>query len=541
MVNLLATDWIVVATCLSLVIFVWAMNRSNVASTKHAGFVLENSVSHSRFLPSPGHKFAYTTLSVLVSVDALEQHSLDLGRGWLFGYGGLWARLTGIRPEPYLNVGSSTIRQKLEHILRLHGHEEHLQDAWMMTMPSYLGFEGINPLTVYFCYNADDLLWLIVLEVRFAAFYLLLTLIEAWLAQIHNTFGESHVHVLEVNRASADAAQDTPFQYQWTFPRAFHVSPFNDRGGFYVVSATVPQEMAYTSTTPHPDIRVDLYTAHSRSRVPQPDELKLRARLKAVRSRPLTATNHLIALSRAPFTLLLSFARIAKEAWFIHYGAPRLDVFIRPEPVSGNTGATRWQSESSMERLARRSVEGFLKKRLELCDIAVRFVPSDASAQETLFASANTPTTRSLDVSYQSFEMFKTLLETPSAAHALLLSKGIFQVSSESLFLEVFSLPSSIPAPRSFRQRLRASPVPASVELPIPPKHFLDFNSTLTQAACTLFMLSLWQGLEQIERLAFSALRARPVAGEEPWKRWERGMGIVQPARPTLGSVQSRD
>jgi DUF1365 family protein len=40
-----------------------------------------------------------------------------------------------------------------------------LEDAWMMTMPSLLGFKGINSLTVYFCYNAEGELFVTVLEV----------------------------------------------------------------------------------------------------------------------------------------------------------------------------------------------------------------------------------------------------------------------------------------------------------------------------------------------------------------------------------------
>ncbi len=38
----------------------------------------------------------------------------------------------------------------------------------MLTMPSYMGYEGINPLTVHYCYEKDgerELAW-VVLEVR---------------------------------------------------------------------------------------------------------------------------------------------------------------------------------------------------------------------------------------------------------------------------------------------------------------------------------------------------------------------------------------
>ena len=59
------------------------------------------------------------------------------------------------------------ILEKLRRVVSARGYDgDELYDAWMLTMPSYLGFEGINPLTVYFGYKVDGSLWLVVLEVR---------------------------------------------------------------------------------------------------------------------------------------------------------------------------------------------------------------------------------------------------------------------------------------------------------------------------------------------------------------------------------------
>lgn len=75
----------------------------------------------------------------------------------------------GIRPEAYLHapesshsdsdgVRESTIREKLNAILRRFKIDpSDVEDAWMLTMPSYLGLEGINPLTVYFCYKGNGI------------------------------------------------------------------------------------------------------------------------------------------------------------------------------------------------------------------------------------------------------------------------------------------------------------------------------------------------------------------------------------------------
>lgn len=136
-----------------------------------AGYVLECNVSHRRLLPADAtHSFAYRTLWLLVSLTALESHALDVGRGWLLGYGGTLGRLTGLRPAAYLDASarstSRSIKEKLLDVLEEEGHGRGLLgDAWMLTMPSYLGFEGINPLTTYYCYDAQGRLFAVVLEV----------------------------------------------------------------------------------------------------------------------------------------------------------------------------------------------------------------------------------------------------------------------------------------------------------------------------------------------------------------------------------------
>ena len=43
-----------------------------------------------------------------------------------------------------------------------------LDEVWLLTSPSYFGFEGINPLSVWFCYSRDRHLKLVLLEVGMA-------------------------------------------------------------------------------------------------------------------------------------------------------------------------------------------------------------------------------------------------------------------------------------------------------------------------------------------------------------------------------------
>jgi len=166
--NTFTIDICVTVACIALALIL-KKNKPNDIKSRPQAYILENHVTHARLLPVESSlAFTYPTLAMLLSLDALERNQLDLGMGCIFGYGGLWGRIVGLRPNPYLTPQPGTIRHKLETILRERGfidEKNGLLDAWMMTMPSFLGFEGINPLTVYFCYNLEGEFWLLILEV----------------------------------------------------------------------------------------------------------------------------------------------------------------------------------------------------------------------------------------------------------------------------------------------------------------------------------------------------------------------------------------
>ncbi|EJD05057.1 uncharacterized protein FOMMEDRAFT_154227 [Fomitiporia mediterranea MF3/22] len=420
-------------------------------------YILENTTSHARHLPvSSSHAFAYPTLALFVSLDSLESHCLNLGSGWIFGYSeakyGWWRwRLTGLKSEGYLHdydysstldsdTGSSKInvnknprrnfiKEKLTSVLFRFGHDaSQLDDAWMLTMPSYLGIEGINPLTVFYCYKKPGeimsdcvtRLWIVVLEV-------------------HNTFGERHVYVLQTGSQHEDKATAPGFTHSWTFPRQFHVSPFNDRSGYYTCSITAPPHpppslssstatLALNKTNLSdspialPRIRIQLYT---------PDKkLKLTASLRSTSAVPLTTPTLLATLVRYPITLFLSFPRIAWQAFHLHYRR-RLDVYARPEPRSidpllegafvgheidgtspsttqhgmelgtkglllrnevqqnedgfGIGGGVGWQPEGILERYARMRIEHLLELRSRETGIRVRLLSSNPAIKPRQF------------------------------------------------------------------------------------------------------------------------------------------------------------
>ncbi|KAF4586372.1 hypothetical protein EYR38_010648 [Pleurotus pulmonarius] len=531
------------------------------------GYVLRNKVTHQRLLPEPSsHRFVYPTVCLLVSLSALEKGALDIGRGWLFGYGGLFGRLTGLRPDPYLTAGGSkgsgsTIHERLIQVLtpRFANAAALLEDSWMMTMPSFLGFEGINPLTVYFCYNSAGNFWLCILEVRVSSGCIGYVLSAAAL-KIHNTFGESHIHILEVGR-DEDVSLNG-YDHQWTFRREFHVSPFNDRSGFYTIAIKLPSHppmsAASATTYPLPVVRVQLYS-DSESAPDSPGPLKLVAVLRCTSSAPLTAPALLSALLWAPMGLLLSFPRILYHAWILHY-VKRLDVFLRPEPFPANPdwasratnpptlsqpGGVKWQSESIFERLARQRVVYFLQQRSESTGISVSLVSANPATPRDDFPAFSTQMPKSdrhLQIDYLTPRFFTILFLSPSAAHALLLghtSDKVFFPSSTELFLEVFSVSVSSVSTLSMPQQARVQGLPRllthSRNLPVPPIHPLDLGRNTT---VTWSMVKVLRTLEEAERWIFGIARARPVKGNELWKQWERAESAFM-GREAFGREQA--
>lgn len=347
------------------------------------------------------------------------------------------------------------------------------------------------------------------------------------------------------------------FDHQWTFPRAFHVSPFNDRSGFYRVSIKSPSHPPTTIdqstpiTPPRPAIRIHLHTDSTEvSRPSEPSTsdvgpLKLTALLRPTTATPLTTSSLLSALSRLPFALLLSFPRILYQAKILHY-KKRLDVFIRPEPYSVASvsdskrlgGGIKWQNEGLLEQYTRGRVEYFLAHRADETGITIELVPSDPSLPRRIYAPSKISANNNhqhLTIHYLSPRFFTILFQSPSAAHAYLLggtTERIFTANSVDLFLAVFSKDDVAPAPPSsftstlsIAQRIRIRPITpyllSSPSLSVPSAHTFDSTDTVRQllnvcVLCTLLFL------DNLEKWIFKLARARIVSGGEPWRQWQR-------------------
>ena len=171
------------------------LNSPPPTSTSASSHLYRAKTAHARLLPaSARHVFCYPVLYFGVDLARLEAGELDLGkgRGSLFGWEPSKWSITAFWRHAYLEAATKAgIRHKVLALLERRGIDttKHATMVYMVSMPAYLGFEGINPLTVHYCYgdaspDADGSrpLRVVVLEV-------------------HNTFGERHVYVLRVGVA----------------------------------------------------------------------------------------------------------------------------------------------------------------------------------------------------------------------------------------------------------------------------------------------------------------------------------------------------
>jgi hypothetical protein len=320
---------------------------------------------------------------------------------------------------------------------------------------------------------------------------------------------------------------------------------------------------------PMPRVRVFLHTSTSDSE-PSVGPVKLAAFLTPANCVPLSSGNLLWSLLLQPLALFLSMPRILYQAWILHY-KKRLSVYVRPDPYhvtdgcAGEActgGGVGWQPETWTETFARKRVEAFLRRRLHETGISVTLLAANPTISRIEFSQATTSKERRhLTISYMSPEFFTTLFAAPSFAHARLLcrSTGCCRVSSEDLLQEVlFNAEDGEDRPgrssMTIPQLLRELRLPEKVrrgqpDLQVPHRHPIDPGEGISLAyIATIGVLLISNMLAWIEDRLYRATGATFVAGQEPWKRWERALGLerladldVRSGRETgyiLGSAQ---
>ncbi|OHE95317.1 hypothetical protein CORC01_09328 [Colletotrichum orchidophilum] len=341
--------------------------------------------THRRTFPQK-HAFVYSYLVVGIPVGwkgtyaGMVSCDVEKGGGWLSWFS-LAPRQPGrgwfhVDPADYLERGNGHLglRGKLDAYLTSQGADPaQYPNAYLVTAARFLGYH-FNPVSFWYLYSKDKELTAMVLEVN-------------------NTFDERRMYFLTADAVPSDqrlddgthidiaesasqeanvesAARRAPVRMIKTWPKDFHVSPFNSRKGSYSLSATD----FFAGGT---DYTLDSTITLSSSK----DHPKIVARL--FNSAPAIDPGTMIALQKFTFLCrwwwvgFVTFPRIVKEAAVLSL-RKGLHVWFRPEPLKESIGRKADATEGRLEPVFRAYLQQLVAQ--STAAIAVRYIPGGTSA-----------------------------------------------------------------------------------------------------------------------------------------------------------------
>jgi len=185
-------------------------------------------IAHLRRVPLR-HGFEHRGYTWYVDIDELPTLP-----GWLRPFARFDAR------DHFTGSASETLRDRVDRVLTQHGVDLSGGRVTALMQARVLGYV-FNPLSLYWCHDADGRL-------------------QAVIAEVHNTYGDRHAYLLPPQ-------QDQSV----TVEKSMYVSPFNDVSGYYEVRAPRPAETLDVTINLHRD--GDLVfesTMHGRRRAANP-------------------------------------------------------------------------------------------------------------------------------------------------------------------------------------------------------------------------------------------------------------------------------
>lgn len=289
------------------------------ATERFASRVCIGTVMHSRLSPV-GHTFNFPLCFFDLDLDELPRLSAQLPG---FSYNG-W-NLFSIRDRDYLPVDdgsgadSLSIRAKLVRYLARQGCHEPVARIRLITSPRFFGYV-FNPVSFYYCYSASgEIIYLV--------------------AEVNNTFGETHLYILD---APVEAPGQRPAKYiRYTARKEFHVSPFNNRQGEY--------RFYFSPDRQRIDIRVNLI---------REGKVVFVSRMKGGLE-PLSGGMLRKVAIRYPMSTLLTVPRIMWEAAKLHFvkGLP-----VYSKPIADSSMTIHRTRPSWWQRTSMKAITGFLSR-----------------------------------------------------------------------------------------------------------------------------------------------------------------------------------
>lgn len=237
--------------------------------------LLVGSVRHRRRRPT-ANAFRYGVFHALLDVDELPELDRTLP-----GFGYNRPALTGFRDRDHFGPHDQPVRDKLARWLASEGHRLPPGRVQVVCNLRVLG-HVFDPVSWWFCHERDGTLALIVAEVR-------------------NTFGESHSYVLDDLETSRDGL------VRARADKTFHVSPFlaidGHRYRFAFVPPTVPDAVSGDRVLSHMDVLDGEGTVLDATQDERRVALTPRNLRRALRRYPLVTLRTVYLIHRQALTL----------------------------------------------------------------------------------------------------------------------------------------------------------------------------------------------------------------------------------------------
>ena len=197
--------------------------------------------------------------------------------------------LLSIHFKNLIDATNKPIREKIQSLFEIQGNQSKSLNFFVVTTPSVLGY-SFNPASFYFVVSDEDK-------------------IENCAVEVHNTFNESHLYILNSPVAHSSISS------KYTHEKQFHVSPFIGREGNY--------EFEFELTRTYLKIEITLLLN---------GEPIICTRYLGELI-PLTKKHLFLNIRQLIFTVLLTESRILKQAYKLYF-RKKLPFFNKPTPVA---------------------------------------------------------------------------------------------------------------------------------------------------------------------------------------------------------------
>lgn len=272
--------------------------------------IFTGEIVHARLEPLR-HTFRYPIFLYAFDLDELPRLDREIA---LFGHDRINA--VALHEGDYLPGAGGTLKERVLAYLSNAELAAAIARVELVTAARYFNYV-FNPVSFFYCYDAADN-------------------IRAIIVEIHNTFGETHLHVLD------DLAPDPRSGLlREAQKKEFHVSPFQDLSGDY--------DFQCSDIRGQMDIRINIVRGGTG---------RFLTRLTG-NSMPLTSSNLATTVARFPLATAMTMPRILWQAARLHF-EKGLPVYTKPNPSSAMTiGAA---APTLAQRLAQSAVLSFFAR-----------------------------------------------------------------------------------------------------------------------------------------------------------------------------------